>query len=63
MEDLFNMFYLEKDDVKVGSYLKSLILKKFSSIRQFCRAYLELRDGTSDDVVLRMLLYRVSQIR
>ena len=56
------MFYLEKDDVKVGSYLKSLILKKFSSIRQFCRAYLELRDGTTDDEEIRKLLNRFSQI-
>ncbi len=56
------MFYLEKDDVKVGNYLKSLILKKFSSIRQFCRAYLELRDGTTNDEEIRKLLNRFSQI-
>ena len=56
------MFHLEKDDVKVGAYLKAQILKKYSSVRQFCRAYLELRDGSTDDEEIRKLLNRFSQI-
>ena len=56
------MFYLEKNDVKVGVYLRLLILKKYSSVRQFCRAYLELRDGSTNDEEIRKLLNRFSQI-
>ena len=56
------MFYLEKDDAKVGAYLKAQILKKYSSVRQFCKAYLELRDGSTDDEEIRKLLNRFSQI-
>lgn len=56
------MFYLEKNDEKVGVYLRRLILKKYSSVRQFCRAYLELRDGSTNDEEIRKLLNRFSQI-
>ena len=56
------MFTLEKDDRKIGIYLRQTILKKYDSIRRFCRAYLELRDGSTNDEEIRKLLNRFSQI-
>ena len=56
------MFTLEKDDRKIRIYLRQTILKKYDSIRRFCRAYLELRDGSTNDEEIRKLLNRFSQI-
>ena len=56
------MMYVEKDPVKVGEYLYSLIHQNYKSIRQFCRKYLELKDGETNDEEIRKLLNRFSQI-
>ncbi len=56
------MFHLEQDSTALGAYLRTLINKKYDSIRKFCRAYLELRDGSADDESIRKLLNRFSQI-
>lgn len=56
------MFILEKDNRQIGIYLRQAILKKYDSIRKFCRAYLELRDGSTNDEEIRKLLNRFSQI-
>lgn len=50
------------DDVEIGKHLKNVILKKYNSIRQFCKAYLELKDGSTNDEEIRKLLNRFSQI-
>lgn len=55
------MFKLE-NDTAIGEYLRTAILKKYESIRKFCRAYLELKDGQTDDEEIRKLLNRFSQI-
>ena len=58
------MFKLENNDAVVGKYLQYLILEKkqYKSVRQFCRAYLELRDGSTDDEEIRKLNNRILQI-
>lgn len=56
------MFVVEKDDIKIGAYLRSAILRNYDSIRKFCRAYLVLRDGSANDEEIRKLLNRFSQI-
>ena len=59
------MFFVEKDDVKIGEYLKGIIREKYPSVRQFCIAYLKLRDGMSadtDEDEIHRLLNRFSQI-
>ncbi len=55
------MFKLE-NDTAIGEYLRTAILKKYDSIRKFCRAYLELKDGQTEDEEIRKLLNRFSQI-
>lgn len=51
------------DNQKIGCYLTSVIRQKYPSVRQFCAAYLELRDGQApDDEEIRKLLNRFSQI-
>ena len=55
------MFKIE-NDTAIGEYLRTVILKNYESIRKFCRAYLELRDGKTDDEEIRKLLNRFSQI-
>ncbi|MBP1586823.1 MAG: hypothetical protein ILO53_00270 [Clostridia bacterium] len=50
------------NDTAIGEYLRTAILKKYESIRKFCRAYLELKDGQTDDEEIRKLLNRFSQI-
>ena len=55
------MFKLE-NDTAIGEFLRTAILKKYESIRKFCRAYLELKDGQTDDEEIRKLLNRFSQI-
>ena len=57
-----SLFILEKDGSKFGVYLRELISNRYESIRKFCRAYLELRDGETDDEEIRKLLNRFSQI-
>ena len=56
------MFEMERDDRVIGEYLHSLIKERFKSVRQFCKRYLELRDGATDDEAIRKLLNRFSQI-
>ena len=41
------MFKVEDNKKKTGKYLKKLILDKYKSQRQFCKAFLEMRDGKS----------------
>ena len=51
------MFYYEEDRVKVGSYLKELILKKYESLSAFYRKYLYLEnkgEGYSEDDLQRI---------
>ena len=56
------MFEMERDDRVIGEYLHTLIKERYKSVRQFCKGYLELRDGASDDEAIRKLLNRFSQI-
>ena len=56
------MFTVEKDSSKFGAYLRESILKRYDSIRKFCRAYLELRDSETNSEEIRKLLNRFSQI-
>ena len=56
------MLELEKDPKRIGENLRIKILEKYGSIRKFCRAYLEERDGSTDDEEIRKLLNRFSQI-
>lgn len=51
-----------ENDTAIGEYLRSAIKEKYESIRKFCRAYLELRDGQTNDEEIRKLLNRFSQI-
>ena len=55
--------FVVKLDEKIGSYLKSKILQKYRSVRQFCIAYLELANRDADDSdEIRKLCNRFSQI-
>lgn len=52
-----------KSNIELGSYLKDLILRKYKSIRQFCKEYLNLRKLDSEDPQeIRRLTNRFSQI-
>ena len=57
------MFQLE-NDLSIGNYLRSLIdkNKEYKNPRQFCVAYVKLRDGSSNDEEVRKLYNRFSQI-
>ena len=55
------MFKIE-NDTAIGEYLRMIITKKFEKPRRFCKAYLELRDGQTNDEEIRKLLNRFSQI-
>ena len=57
-----NMFSIEKNNEKVGAYLKKLIEKKYPSHRQFCKAYLIAQGLDPNDEELRKMGNRVSQI-
>ena len=56
------MFEMERDDRVIGEYLRSLIREKYKSDRQFCKAYLMLRDGSTDDEAIHKVQNRFSQI-
>lgn len=56
------MFQFENNGAVLGSYLRSLINNKYGPVRRFCRAYLELRDGSTNDEEIRKLENRFSQI-
>lgn len=56
------MFTIGTDGNKLGLHLREVIYKKYESVRQFCKAYLELRDGETNDEEIRKLLNRFSQI-
>ena len=56
------MFSLESEK-EIGEYLKSLIeAKSYPSVRQFSKAYLEKRDGSTNDDEIRKLNNRILQI-
>jgi hypothetical protein len=50
------------DDKRIGQYLTELIDNKFDSRRQFCKRYLELAKRAADDVEIRNMSNRLSQI-
>ena len=55
--------FVVKLDEKIGPYLKTKILQKYRSVRQFCIAYLELANREADDSdEIRKLCNRFSQI-
>lgn len=55
--------FAKKTNDEIGLHLKSLILRKFPSVRQFCVAYLELDNGDpTDQTIVRNLSNRFSQI-
>lgn len=56
------MLELERDPKKIGENLKIKIHAKYDNTRQFCRAYLEERDGSTDNEEIRKLQNRFSQI-
>lgn len=56
------MFKLEDNPEVLGAHLEKLIKSKYKNTRQFCKAYLELRDGTTNDEEIRKLLNRMLQI-
>lgn len=49
-------------DKRIGQYLTELIDNKFVSKRQFCKRYLELAQRATDDVEIRNMANRLSQI-
>jgi len=56
-QEVVRMFYYEEDRVKVGSYLKELILKKYESLSAFYRKYLYLEnkgEGYTEDDLQRI---------
>ena len=56
------MFTIGTDGNKLGLHLREVIYKNYESVRQFCKAYLELRDGETNDEEIRKLLNRFSQM-
>lgn len=50
------------DDKRIGQYLTELIDNKFVSRRKFCTRYLELAKRSTDDVEIRNMANRLSQI-
>lgn len=55
--------YKTKTNEEIGKYLSELIHEKFSSQRQFCKAYLEVSDNVvPDDVEIQRMTNRISQI-
>lgn len=51
-----------KTNEEIGSYIKKLIDKKFTSARKFCKAYLKLQGISADDDETRKMANRISQI-
>lgn len=57
------MFSIEKDNKKMGAYLKKLIEKsEYPSHRQFCKAYLREQGIDPNDEEVRKMANRLSQI-
>ena len=56
------MFKVEDNKKKTGKYLKKLILDKYKSQRQFCKAFLEMRDGKVDEALLEKFTTKISAI-
>ncbi len=56
------MFKFEENKKKTGQYLKKLILGKYKSQRQFCKAFLEKRYGKADDYEVEKFTSKVSEI-
>ena len=57
------MFYLEKNNVQIGRYLKMLIKKsKYTNSRQFCIAYLKLANLDASNEAISKMQNRMSQI-
>ena len=56
------MFQLEKNNQKIGAYLRRLINQKYESERKFCKAYLKLQGMSTDDEETRKMQNRFSQI-
>lgn len=50
------------DKVKVGKYLRKLVEKKYDKARAFGRAYLQKLGMEADDVALRRMSNRLTQI-
>ena len=50
------------DKVKVGKYLRKLVEKKYGKARAFGRAYLQKLGMEADDVALRRMSNRLTQI-
>ncbi len=47
---------------EIGAYLRSRIGQKYKSERQFCVAYLKLRDGTAENEDVQKMANKLSQI-
>lgn len=56
------MFYVEKNNQKIGQYLGRVIDHKYESRRKFCRAYLKKVGQDDNDEELRKMGNRLSQI-
>ena len=55
--------FVVKSNYEIGLHLKSLILHKYKSVRQFCISYLDVSDRDSEDPdEIRKLTNRFSQI-
>lgn len=47
---------------EIGIYLRDIINRKYGSVRQFCKTWLERRDGSTNNEEIRKLNNRFSQI-
>lgn len=56
------MFSIEKNNQKIGAYLRKIINKRYESERQFCQAYLRLQGIKVNDEETRKMQNRFSQI-
>lgn len=56
------MFTVEEKR-KIGEYISELIDKKYSSKRQFCKAYIESNGIVANDDEIRKMANRISQIK
>lgn len=57
------MFYIEKNNKKIGQYLNLLIAKsRYPNVRQFCIAYLKLAELETSDEAIGKMQNRMSQI-
>lgn len=52
------------DNRKIGAYISGLIEREFESARQFCRVYLQTRDGNEPTTeAIQNMANRLSQIK